>query len=459
MLFDIMKKKPGKKLIFIAPHNHRLASQFKTGEHRLQYQEMVDEFKFGDLTSDSQKKLLENIAKFQGSEIALNKLMSADSAIIELLPLVSLIEGKELEIDQPLPVSGSYDENFIFERTLNYQCEENPTSYSAENFNKLMQQAQRQKVMIISDTAGMGKTTILTHLAKQVKQNFPCHWVARIDLNDHADAFEAQNKQEIGAVEFLSQRLLKLNSPLEKELFEQSIKKGKVVLMLEGFDEICLSSEETVLTLLQALKKTPVKQLWITTRPSLRKTLESNLQQLSYKLEPFSKEDQVEFLTKFWIHKLNPQGTSQRQLESYAAALIEKLEQSIRDRHKEFTGVPLHIRMFAEGFQQSDISEHKFPDTLDLLDLYKRITNRKFDICHQEKMKLSMDNAYVKRLQNKIFKNITEQFQRLALHLLNPKEAEKIFEATNLHLSVDEDLPRYGIVHYIDNKPAEHLVF
>jgi hypothetical protein len=58
-----MKKKPGKKVILIAPHNHPLASQFKTGEHRLQYQEMVDEFKFGDLTSDSQKKLLEKTVK------------------------------------------------------------------------------------------------------------------------------------------------------------------------------------------------------------------------------------------------------------------------------------------------------------------------------------------------------------------------------------------------------------
>jgi ATP/maltotriose-dependent transcriptional regulator MalT len=59
-----------------------------------------------------------------------------------------------------------------------------------------MQQAKQQKIMLISDTAGLGKSTILTRLAKQVKQNFPCHWMARIDLNDHSDALEAQDNKK-----------------------------------------------------------------------------------------------------------------------------------------------------------------------------------------------------------------------------------------------------------------------
>jgi hypothetical protein len=41
---------------------------------------------------------------------------------------------------------------------MNYQSEGNPTSYFTENLDKLMQQAQRQKVMLISDTAGLGKS-------------------------------------------------------------------------------------------------------------------------------------------------------------------------------------------------------------------------------------------------------------------------------------------------------------
>jgi hypothetical protein len=95
--------------------------------------------------------------------------MYADSAITKLLTFVSLIQGEKLEIGQPVPVSSGCDERFYIGRTFNFQSDENTTPYSADNFDKLMQQAQRQKVMLISDTAGMGKTTILTHLAKQVK--------------------------------------------------------------------------------------------------------------------------------------------------------------------------------------------------------------------------------------------------------------------------------------------------
>ena len=154
--------------------------------------------------------------------------------------------------------------------------------------------------------------------------------------------------------------------------------------MLDGFDEICPSHESTAIDLLQALKKTSVQQLWVTTRPHLRETLENNLlqqqQQHCYTLEPFTKGNQVEFLTKFWNQKLNLQSTSQQQLEMYATALIKKLQQSINDTDKEFTGVPLQTRLLAETFDQSALSGQILPDKFDLLRLYRRFTERKYDI-------------------------------------------------------------------------------
>jgi 5S rRNA maturation endonuclease (ribonuclease M5) len=44
---------------------------------------------------------------------------------------------------------------------------------TAHGLDNLIQQAQHQRVMVISDTAEMGKHTVLTHLSKQIKQNFP----------------------------------------------------------------------------------------------------------------------------------------------------------------------------------------------------------------------------------------------------------------------------------------------
>jgi hypothetical protein len=53
-----------------------------------------------------------------------------------------------------------------------------------------LEQAQHQRVMLISDTAVMSKSTALTHLSKQIKQKFSTKWVVRIDLNDHTDALK-----------------------------------------------------------------------------------------------------------------------------------------------------------------------------------------------------------------------------------------------------------------------------
>ena len=66
--------------------------------------------------------------------------------------------------------------------------------------------------------------------------------------------------------------------------------------MLEGFDEISPFYKETVIDLLLALRQTAVEQLWVTTRPHLRNEMEDKLQQLSYRLEAFSEENQIKSL-------------------------------------------------------------------------------------------------------------------------------------------------------------------
>jgi ABC-type lipoprotein export system ATPase subunit len=116
--------------------------------------------------------------------------------------------------------------------------------YTAEDLVKLLEQAQHNSVMLISDTAGMGKSTELTHLSKQIKKNFPGKWVVRIDLNDNTDALKALEQEQIDrekAIEFVSEKLLKLEPGLELELFKQCCEKKqklRIVIMLDGFDEI-----------------------------------------------------------------------------------------------------------------------------------------------------------------------------------------------------------------------------
>ena len=85
--------------------------------------------------------------------------------------------------------------------------------------------------MLISDTAGMGKVTVLTHMSKKIKQNFPTKWVARIDLNDHTEALKTMREKQIdkeNVIEFFSEKVLKCIPGLEVELFKQGCEKSIV---------------------------------------------------------------------------------------------------------------------------------------------------------------------------------------------------------------------------------------
>jgi hypothetical protein len=95
---------------------------------------------------------------------------------------------------------------------------ESSHTYTADDLNKLLEQAEHQRVMLISDRTGIGKSTVLTHLSKQIKQNFPAKWVVRIDLNDHTDVLNALKQEQIDeqkAIAFVSDKLLKLKPGLE----------------------------------------------------------------------------------------------------------------------------------------------------------------------------------------------------------------------------------------------------
>jgi hypothetical protein len=69
--------------------------------------------------------------------------------------------------------------------------------------------------MLISDTAEMGKYTVLTLLSKEIEENFPDKWVVRTDLNEHTDT----PKEKLAEV--VSWKQQKLESCVEMAIFNE----------------------------------------------------------------------------------------------------------------------------------------------------------------------------------------------------------------------------------------------
>jgi len=199
--------------------------------------------------------------------------------------------------------------------------------------------------------------------------------------------------------------------------------------MFDGFDEISPTYKNIVINLLQALKNY-IKQLWITTRPNMREELEDNLEQFSYNLEPFSRQDQINFLTKYWMYKLNIPDSAR--LKTYAETLLDNLGTSINNN--EFTGIPLQSRMLAEVFENdcktfynSDQVKPLLDARLDLIDLYAKFLKNKYEININEKMKLDSSNTKIKEefIPDMIKKYETEH-QLMALYAIFNKQDREL---------------------------------
>jgi hypothetical protein len=541
-LFKTIKHKPSIKLLFstrseditVTFLQHECNKIFGNGFVR-----RGEQLTWNDITTRSLKKLLERTVSFQGANIALDKLIRADSPLAKLLPLVALMEGKQINIGKPVSISNAYNVGYYIGRTFRHQvaikqdifisdliawtekefkqlCQQNPKSnvhwlerdksgkliwqqtqgsletlrkcidtdsshtYTPDDIDKLLEQAQHRRVMLISNTAGMGKSTVLTHLSKQIKQKFPAKWVVRIDLNDHTDALQVLQELQVEqidrekAIEFVSEKLLKLEPGLEMELFKQCCEqkqKGYTVIMLDGFDEVSPSYKETVIALLQALRQTAVEQLWVTTRPHLREELEDELQQLSYTLEPFYEENQAECLTIFWSLKVwftevdsKEKEKRKVKLEIYAKHLINKLAQSISDKDKEFTGIPLQCRMLAEAFDeqvkifvQSAESVPELQFKLDLIGLYETFMKRKYDIFVEKKIKMRKTNVGAEAVRTQFLTNIMQDHQILALKTLFAEEQVALFQINSQCIFSDEDITRIGIVQISDDRKLHFI--
>ena len=126
--------------------------------------------------------------------------------------------------------------NSFVERIFEKELSKNK-DYSPKYFLDQLKQKKSQFFMIISATAGMGKSTYMTHLSLKTKEQNPDIWVVRIDLKHHMDALINQ-KDELttpeSAIDFISSKLLKHKTDsVEQELFKHLLEEEKVVLMLD----------------------------------------------------------------------------------------------------------------------------------------------------------------------------------------------------------------------------------
>lgn len=226
-----------------------------------------------------------------------------------------------------------------------------------------------QKIWIVANDPGMGKSTVLTSLARKMK-GFDGNgnvandrWIVRINLNEYAELKVPQSLNKIDfqecdtgkAIEFLTKMAIPDDSEkgdlinLQQSLFKATLngsrirhqnecRKPKIVLMFDGFDEITPFYKEKTTTLIKALKASQVTQMWITTRVHEKAHLEQELETPALILVPLSENDQMEFSSKLWKWNLKFRKDSDAGeiYERYHQEIVEYLR-NIKLPNEEYT--------------------------------------------------------------------------------------------------------------------------
>ncbi|XP_069670545.1 uncharacterized protein [Periplaneta americana] len=325
-----------------------------------------------------------------------------------------------------------------------------------------------QEVMLLSDKVkllvaqpGMGKSTEVVNLAQEFKRRDPACWVVTVVLREHT---EYLNKCGDSALELLL-RAGKFMSDFAKSLFKHELGHGgNIVILIDGFDEIIPHYTGKVLHMLrQLIIHCKFKQLWITSRSFMKEMLEESFSCLSFELQPFTKQDQRDFLAKLW----NDMSDGPYNLDIFIASVLEVTGNSLNDKLGQFTEIPLQTRMLAEVFRSEashfcQSGEMNIDRKLDLLELYDRFVDRKWNIFVCEKGRVDVINLVqhrILRLQEEEYEN---DHMACAVHsLLKTEDFNRLQSSKDIIRRVERFQDRFrngeeksGIVAQIVNSKA-----
>ncbi|KAJ4425438.1 hypothetical protein ANN_28053 [Periplaneta americana] len=162
---------------------------------------------------------------------------------------------------------------------------------SDRSFQEVMQLSDKVKLLVAHP--GMGKSTEVVNLAQEFK---------RLELLLRAGKFM---------------------SDFAKSLFKHELDHGgNIVILIDGFDEISPDYAE-------------------------KDMLEEEFSYLSFELQPFTKQDQRDFLAKLW----NDMSDGSYNFDIFIANVLEVTGNSLNDKLSQFTEIPLLTLMLAEVFR------------------------------------------------------------------------------------------------------------
>lgn len=234
------------------------------------------------------------------------------------------------------------------------------------SFEDFLSKRSTCSTTIIKGIAGSGKTFFLKKIHEILVEKFPTFDILLVSLKGikevQFDDFSHNFVEEII-------KILNFGEEFSKK-FSEKFKKGEVKILLDGYDEFSQKNKENLLKILQIyndLELNNKNQIFVTTRDELKQVFPTIFEYNQYILEPLKFQEQVNFLTEFWVE--NDPNLELELIENCAKMLVNKIITLSR-----LIGEPLIIHGLGEVFKnQIDQNFSAKIENLNILNVFERI--------------------------------------------------------------------------------------
>lgn len=257
---------------------------FQVGEKNPEKLSQCQICSFNDLTQEAKEVFRRLNIEYQGYNVQISKIEHFD-ILTEILQ--AMFDGDHIEFGTKLPLND----------IPKYYIDRSFTTYESNGDRMTVQEDAIYEEginIVIEGLAGVGKSSAMLNIATKIKKTHPEFFVKYIDLKVHSKVFkktmkaiEKKKKQEeqhgeimiVDPWNFVMKHFLEFNEQtkkksklekMEKMLIDGYLKEypPKIVIFLDGFDEISPLYSDLVIDIVRGLKKINV-QMFISTQSHL----------------------------------------------------------------------------------------------------------------------------------------------------------------------------------------------
>ncbi|CAL8124514.1 unnamed protein product [Orchesella dallaii] len=297
-----------------------------------------------------------------------------------------------------------------------------------------------ERVLLIADSPGIGKTCILANLAHQIMREQPTMVVRFLVVKEFVDMLGKKKINTESIVKAIAEQSSKFE--FGRKLVENALKTQACVLLFDGLDEVLSDQVVTAMQILQAATSLPASKVFVSTRPHFRDEIENELHVLSYTLQPFEEQNQILFLIKFWKAKGAIINDS---LTQFANNCAKQVTSNLTDSERNIAGVPLQCRLIGETYEEHAIrcsqmgyNAYDGSEIVVVVNSMFEIYEKHMDMRFEKIIKSKINSLLSRLIRRNPYEIIKQAHTYFALELLFPEHSEEFKHLNKQSIPLNE---------------------